>query len=207
MPAASATPADPLNPLAGPLTNEDGVSLPVSDDMRAWVRNLAEPCEMPYALIIATGWFPDSRHRDETAVQLLIQPEDRTLANLVVHFDRLGRWQEVLMSNGPRITPIPSPADGYSAAEAAHQLAVMLEHETGPWGSRRSMSLSRADAAQEIRRRLARIARVRIGDEVRRAALEALAAEHPEEFQTHLGAHQVAQALASDWYLEPDVAS
>lgn len=181
-------------------------SVPISKDVVDFVVYLAYPCRVPHALALAPAWV-DAPDTAAWALTLTIGPENHTRFN--VHFDADGRWQRVepLSSLHTGNLLLPTPKMGFTAADAAHLMAVQMELEinASSWTSwhsreRRATSTESREASAD---RVAHLARLRMSEQIRIDALNALAGEHTEEFQRHLEAQKVLRALASDWHEDP----
>lgn len=191
-----------------PVAKHEGITLHVGPQIVDVVTYLAYPCNVPYELAVAEHWTPNSP-TNTAALLLTVGPPGHDWTQLIFSFNEQGEWLDVNIKstssyNQQQLTFTPSPRHGFSAADAAHLLAIAMEESRRDgWQAwhvgKTHLPVSHA-ASQLTGERIEHIARLRTGEQVRIEALERLAAEHADEFEEHHEAAQVARALKSDWY-------
>jgi len=195
------------------LVGEDGTEVYIGGDVCDWIAHLAYPCEVPYGLKVIPG--PADNHQIPALI-LTIGPEGSLWARYEVSFAKNGTWLSVSsIGRTDNSAPLPEPALGFNAADAAHLLGVEMERNwfRSPWswqsyrkqqGKAETTDAWKSEPAEK-QKRLQHLARLKVSSQVHIAALEALAAEHPEEYAKHYEAQQVIKALSSDWFPDPKV--
>lgn len=183
--------------------------IPVSHDVVDFITYLAYPCQVPYKLTVEG--MPTGKKNDQALV-LTVGPQDapRPYMTHAIYFDARGVWFGISASDplSRNMGFVPLPRHGFTAADAAHLLAVQAETDTATfswsawhaqqnqWNSEETRTASAA--------RLAHLVRLRVSEKIRVEALTHLASEHADEFGAHIEAAKVMRALNSDWF--PDAA-
>lgn len=170
--------------------------VPVTRDIEAWTYLCIEPSEIPHKYEYADGPNPH--------IILTIGPDSGSYIRYTIRFTLNGTWIDATDSTQASQTHILAARHGYTAAQAAHHLAVQAElgNSYNSWSRWRTstLRLSTSEVTDDVHNRLRELKRRHTTHQVRLDALEALAADHATEFDSHPEAQQVIRALSSDWH-------